>query len=113
MPVALRRRRRGRRAQHTTQPRRHDDRRLRVTLSNFIVDVVPIERAVTGEGYDWTRYLVEQRADLRAIVIIIGGQPNRPDLTGVGVHAEMQFSPGPTRPRAMLLDQPFAGTAQL
>jgi len=59
----------------------------------------------------WTRHLVEQRADLRAIVVIIGGQPARHDLTGVGVHAEMQFSPGPACPRAMLLDQPFAGTS--
>src|SRR5271157_5953414 len=106
MPVALRRRRRGRLAQHTTRTRRHDDRCVRVTVGDFIVDIVPIERAVTDEGYDWTRHLVEQSADLRAIVVIVGGRPDRHDFTGVGVHAEMQFSPGPACPRAMLASRP-------
>src|SRR5208282_2344955 len=49
-----------------TRTRRHDDRCVRVTLGDFIVDVVPIERAVTGEGHDRTRHLVEQSTDLRA-----------------------------------------------
>src|SRR5208283_6088684 len=93
--------------------RRHDYRCVRVTLGDFIVDIVPIERAVTEEGYDRTRHLVAQSADLRTIVVIIGRQPDRHDLTGLGVHAEMQFSPGLACPRAMLLDQPLAGTAQL
>src|SRR5271166_4164729 len=102
MPVAPRRRRLGRLAQYTTRTRRHDDRCVRVTLGDFIVDVVTVERTVTDEGYDWTRHLVEQSADLRAVVVII--QPDRHDLTGVGVYAEMQFSPGPACPSAMLLD---------
>jgi len=70
MPVALRRRRLGRLAQHTSRTRRHDDRCVRVTLGDFNVDIVPIEsieRAVTDEGYDWTRHLVEQSADLRGM----------------------------------------------
>src|SRR5271157_2843984 len=106
MPVALRRRSLGRLAQHTTRTRRHDDRCARVTLGDFIVDIVLIERAVTDEGYDWTRHLVEQSADLRAIVVITGRQPDRHDLTGVGVHAAMQLSPGPACPRAMLASRP-------
>jgi len=73
-----------------------------MTLGDFIVDIIPIERAVTDEGYDRTCHLVEQRANLCAIVVIIGRQPDRHDLTGVGVHAEMQFSPGPVCPRATL-----------
>ena len=68
---------------------------------------------VTDEGYDWRCHMVEQSADLRAIVVIIGRQPDRHDLTGVGVYAEMECSPGPTCLRAMLLDQSVAGTAQL
>jgi len=35
-----------------------------VTLGDFIVNVVPIERAVTDEEYDGRRHLVEQSADL-------------------------------------------------
>jgi len=111
--VALRRRSLGRLAQRTTRTRRQDDRCVRVALGDFIVDIVPIERAVTDEGYDWRCHMVEQSADLRAIVVIIGRQPDRHDLTGVGVYAEMECSPGPTCLRAMLLDQSVAGTAQL
>jgi len=33
-----------------------------VTLGDFILNVVTIERAVTDERYDWTRRLVEQSA---------------------------------------------------
>jgi len=58
-----------------------------VTLGDFIVDIVPIERAATEEGYDRTRHLVAQSADLRTIVVIIGRQPDGHDLTGLGVHA--------------------------
>ena len=47
-----------------TRTRRHDDRCVRVTLGDFIVNVVPIERAVTDEEYDGRRHLVEQSADL-------------------------------------------------
>jgi len=56
---------------------------------DFSVNVVAIERAANDEGYDWTRHLVEQSADLRTIVVIIDRQRDRHDLTGVGVYAEM------------------------
>src|SRR5208283_1372688 len=106
MRVALRRRSLGRLAQHTTRTRRHDDSCVRVTLGDFIVDIVPIERPVTDERYDRARHLVEQSADLGAIVVVIGRQPDRHDLTGLGVYTEMQFSPGPACPRAMLASRP-------
>jgi hypothetical protein len=70
------------------------------------------KRAVAGEGRDRTGDLVEQRTDLRAIIDIWGSQFGGDDFAGVGVNAEVQLPPGPARPRAMLLDQPFAGTAQ-
>src|SRR5208283_2710382 len=82
-----RRRSLGRLAQHTTRTRRHDDSCVRVTLGDFIVDIVPIERPVTDERYDRARHLVEQSADL-------------------GAYTEMQFSPGPACPRAMLASRP-------
>src|SRR5271166_3282539 len=109
MSVALRRRSLGRRAQHRTRTRRYDDRRVRVTLSDLTVDVVAIERAVTREGNDRPRHLVEQKPDLRAIIDIRIGQLDRNDLPGVGVHAYMQFPPGPARPCAVLLHQPLTG----
>src|SRR5271170_6160884 len=105
MSVALRRRSLGRRAQNRTRTRRYDDRCVRVTLGDLTVDVVAIERAVTSEGNDRLPHLVEQRPDLRAVIDIRIGQLDRNDLTGVGVHADMQFPPGPARPRAVLLEQ--------
>src|SRR5271155_2803934 len=111
MPVALRRRSLGRRAQHRTRTRRYDDRCVRMTLCDLTVDVVAIERAVTREGNDRPRHLVEERPDLRAVIDIWIGQLDCNDLTGVGVHANMQLPPGPARPCAVLLDQPLAGAA--
>ena len=87
MSVARRRRSLGRLAQHRTRTRRYDDRCVRVTLSDLTVDVVAIERAVTREGNHRPRHLIEQRADLCAVIDIRIGQPDRNDLAGVGVHA--------------------------
>src|SRR5208337_4810494 len=98
-------------AQHRARTRRYDDRCVTVTLSDLTVDVVPIERTVTREGNHRPFHLVEQRADLRAIIDIMSGQPDRNDLPGVGVHASMQFPPGPARPCAVLLHQPLTGAA--
>src|SRR5271155_4272771 len=111
MPVALRRRSLGRLAHHRTRTRRYDDRWVRVALGDLTVDVVAIERTITGEGNDRPPHLVEQSADLRAIIDIMSGQLDRNDLTGVGVHANMQLPPGPARPCAVLLDQPLAVAA--
>ena len=38
---------------------------------------------------------------------IWGSQFGGDDFAGVGVNAKVQLTPGPARPRAMLLDQPF------
>jgi hypothetical protein len=57
--------------------------------------------------------LIEQRANLSRIVHLFAGQRRGHDLPGVGIHTEVQLSPRPARPGAMLLDQPFARTAQL
>src|SRR3712207_8753353 len=68
-----------------------------------------IIRAVAGERGDRSVNLVEQGTDLRAIIGILVGQHRRDDLSGVGIHTEVQLSPGPARASAVLLNQPFAG----
>ena len=80
MPVALRGLRRGRLTQHTTRTRRHDDRCVRVTLGDFIVDIVPIERAVTDERYDRTRQLPHTRDAARLRARPRPRRPNTPPI---------------------------------
>jgi hypothetical protein len=109
MLVALRRRGLDRAARHRARTRRHDDSRARVACHHPVIHVVSVERAVAGEGRDRTGDLVEQRTDLRAIIDVWGSQFGGDDFAGVGVNAEVQFPPGPARPRAMLLDQPSPG----
>jgi hypothetical protein len=41
---------------------------------NFSIDIVAVERSVGGEGHHRPVNLVEQRADLRAVVGILVGQ---------------------------------------
>ena len=98
MLIAPRRRGLGRVARHRARARRHDDRRIGMPCSDPSIDVVPVERAVGGEGGDGTLDLVEQGTDLRAIVDVVAGQLRRNDPAGVGVRAEMQLLPGPARP---------------
>jgi hypothetical protein len=57
--------------------------------------------------------LIEQGADLGAVVHLLGGQRHRDDLPGVGIQADVQLAPGPARLGTMLLNQPLAGPAEL
>src|SRR3984893_3049682 len=57
--------------------------------------------------------LLKQGTDLRAVIDILAGQLGGDDLSSVGVHADMELSPGPTPPSGVLLDEPLAGTAEL
>ena len=43
----------------------------------------------------------------------MGGQRGGYDLAGVGIPAEVQFPPGPSRLGAVLFDQPFTRPAEL
>src|SRR3954451_16761058 len=97
----------------TAVARWHDDGRFGVTLGDAGVDAVLVVSAITRERGHRSRHLVEQGANLGAIIGIMGGQHRGDDLAGVGVHAEMELSPRPPRAGAMLLDQPLAGPAQL
>jgi len=111
MAVALRGRGRGRFARHGRRARRHDDRRFGMALGDGGGNAVLVVSAVAGEGGHRSRHLIEQGADLGAVVDLLRCQRRRDDLPGVGIQADVQLAPGPARLGAMLLDQPlpFAG----
>jgi hypothetical protein len=54
------------------------------------VDVVPVVRAIGGEGGDRTVDLIEQGADPRAVIDVVAGQLRRDDPAGVGVRGEVE-----------------------
>jgi hypothetical protein len=56
--------------------------------------------------------LVEQGANLRAIVSLRAGQRCGDDLAAVGIHAEVEFTPGPACLGAIFLDPPLTGPTQ-
>ena len=113
MPVTLSGRRLGRLARHRIRTRRHDDRGFGMAGGDLRVDAVLVVRAIAGERGDRTRNLVEQGTDLRAVIDIIGGQRRGDDPARVGIDADVQLAPGPAPSRAVLLDQPLTGAAQL
>ena len=113
VPVALGRRGLCRRAWHRARTRRHNDRRIRVTLADLSVDIVPIVRPISSKRRNRHRNLLKQGTDLRAVIDILAGQVGGDDLSSVGVDTDVELSPGPTPPCGMLLDQPLTGTAEL
>src|SRR4051812_36235422 len=87
----------------TAVARWHDDGRLGMALADAGVGTFLVIRPVTREGGNRTRDLVQQGADLRAIIHVVGGQRGRHDLAGVGIPAEVELSPGPALSRAVFL----------
>jgi len=84
-----------------------------MTLADLTVDIVPIVCSIAGKRRDRSGNLFKQGTDLRAVIDIFAGQLGGDDLSGVGVHADMELSPGPTRLCGMLLDEPLTRTAEL
>src|SRR5438132_12974872 len=113
MPVALRRRDLCRSAWHRARTWGHKDRRIRMTLADLTVDIVPIVRPIAGKRRNWACNLLQQGTDLRAVIDILAGQLGGNDLSRVGVHPDMELSPGPTHLCGVLLDEPLTGTAEL
>src|SRR6184192_2675120 len=113
MPVALGRRGLCRCAWHRARTWWHNDRRIRMTLTDLTVDIVPIVRPIAGKRRNRARNLLQQGTDLRAVIDILAGQLGGNDLSRVGVHPDMELSPGPTHLCGVLLDQPLTGTAEL
>src|SRR4029077_4272159 len=100
-------------AWHRTRTWRHNDRRIRMTLAGLTVDIIPIVGSIAGKRRNRADNLLQQGTNLRAVIDILAGQLGGDDLSSVGVHAEMELSPGPTCPCGMLLDEPLTGTAEL
>src|SRR5829696_8301912 len=72
-------------------------------------DAILIVRSVTRDRSDQTRDLVEQGANLRAVIDIVGRQRRRDDPARVGIHPDVHLAPGPAPSRAMLLDRNYPG----
>src|SRR3954451_18476427 len=113
MLVALRRRRLGRFARHGARARRDDYPSLGMAFDDSAIDILAIVGSVPRERSDRTRDLVEQGANLRAVIDIVGRQLRRNDPAGVSIHADVHLPPGSAPSRAMLLDQPLPGSAEL
>jgi hypothetical protein len=111
VPIALRRRRLGRRALHRSRARRHNDFRVWIALDDRGVIVISIVRAVTGERRDRNCDLIEQWSDLRAIIDVIACQLRRNDLAGVSVHPDVELPPRTPSLRTVLFEQPLTGSA--
>jgi hypothetical protein len=72
-----------------------------------------VVRAISGERGHGCRHLVEQGANLGAVIDVVGGQRRRDNLAAVGIHADVQLPPGPARFGAVFLQQPLARAAEL
>src|SRR6202022_4984963 len=84
-----------------------------MTLADLTVDIVPIVRSIAGKRHNRSRDLLKQGTDLRTVIDILAGQLGGDDLSRVGIHPDMELSPGPMRPCGVLLDEPLTGTAEL
>jgi len=65
--------------------------------------------AIGGERGHGSHDLIEQGASLGIIIDFLRGQRRSHDLSGVGIQASVELTPGPTRLGAVLLDQLLAG----
>src|SRR5438132_14272804 len=84
-----------------------------MTLADLTVAIIPIVGSIAGKRRNRADNLLQQGTNLRAVIDILAGQLGGDDLSSVGVHAEMELSPGPTCPCGMLLDEPLTRTAKL
>jgi hypothetical protein len=66
-----------------------------MTLTDLTVDIVLIVRPIAGKRRNRARNLLQQGTDPRAVIDILAGQLGGNDLSGVGIHPDMELSPGP------------------
>src|SRR6266478_3083841 len=60
------------------------------SLADLTIDIVPIVRSIASKRRSRSGNLVQQGTDLRAVIDILAGQLGGDDLSGVGVHADME-----------------------
>jgi hypothetical protein len=64
-----------------------------VPCGDLTVDAVLIVGAMGGERGDRARDLIKQGTDLGGVIDIVRRQGGRGDLSGVGVHTDVQLAP--------------------
>src|ERR1700732_4678811 len=84
-----------------------------MTLADLTVDIVPIVRPIASKRRNRARNLLKQGTDPRAVIDILAGQLGGDDLSSVGVHPDMELSPGPTRPCGLRLTSHSPGPQSL
>src|SRR3954453_3512239 len=77
------------------------------------VDGLTIVRPVRDHRTEGARDLLEQRADLGGVALLVGGQLAGEDLASAALHREVQLPPGAFPTLALLLRQPFARAEDL
>ena len=92
-------------ARHGGRARRDDDGRFRVPLGYASIDAGLVALAIVGGRGHRARDLVEQGANLGTVVGLFGRERSGDDLAGVGIHADVQLPPRPSRLGAVLLQQ--------
>src|SRR3954449_3886253 len=97
MAVALCGGRLGRLARHGRGAWWDDDGRLGMALADAGGDAVLVVRAVACDGGHCACDLVEQGANLRAVIPIVAGERRGDDPARVGIHPDVHLAPGPAR----------------
>jgi hypothetical protein len=80
-------------ARHSTGAGWHDDSSIGVPRGDLTVDAVLAVGAVGSERSDWVRDLIEQGTNLGGVIDIVRRQGGRGDLSGVGIHIDVQLAP--------------------
>jgi hypothetical protein len=85
-----------------------------MTFGHSLGDLILIVGVVDGEGGAWIGDLVEQSVSHRGLVDPLASfTAADDDLAAGGIGTDTQFPPGSAAGRAVLFDQPFAGSARL
>ena len=98
---------------HRTGAWRNNHRCAAAMLGDGVVGWLAVIGAIGRELADRHIDLVEQRFHLRGVAGILVGHDMSDDLAAVGIQRQMQLSPSPPRPGAVLLFQPLAGAVDL
>src|SRR5215213_4440635 len=100
----------GSRAQRCGGPWRNDHRHrwIRLTLRHGAVNGLAVVGPVGRHRPEGTGDLLEQRADLGGVALLVARQLGREDLARAGINGQVELAPGPLAPLAVLLDPPLA-----
>src|SRR5215213_7249311 len=94
------------RARHGGGARRDDHRHgwVGLALSHGAVNGLAIIRTVRDHRGKGTGDLIEQRADLGGVALLVARQLGGEDLASAGINGQMELAPGPLATLAVFLD---------